>query len=129
MNFVTDTHALLWWFTDSPRISSKACEIFTSCENGNNVIFIPSIVIAEALSIFDKKRISFDFKKLFARVHSSENFVIIPLDYPILQKMVELKDVPELHDKIIVSSARYLNLPVITKDETLHRLALVKTIW
>jgi predicted nuclease of predicted toxin-antitoxin system len=43
--------------------------------------------------------------------------------------MVELKDVPELHDKIIVSSARYLNLPVITKDETLHRLALVKTIW
>jgi predicted nucleic acid-binding protein len=64
----------------------RASEIFTNCENGNNVIFLPSIVIAEALSIFDKKRISFDFKKLFAKVHSSENFIIIPLDYPVLQK-------------------------------------------
>jgi len=24
MNFVADTQALLWWFTDSPKISSKA---------------------------------------------------------------------------------------------------------
>ncbi len=28
MNFVTDTHALLWWFADSPKISPKASEIF-----------------------------------------------------------------------------------------------------
>jgi hypothetical protein len=28
-------------------------------ESGNAVIFIPSIVIAEALSVFDKKRVTF----------------------------------------------------------------------
>jgi len=55
MNFVTDTHALLWWFIDSPKISPKASEIFQKCENGENIIFIPSIVIAEGLSIFEKK--------------------------------------------------------------------------
>jgi len=54
MNFVTDTHALLWWFTDSPKISPKATEIFERCEQGENIIFIPSIVIAEALSVFEK---------------------------------------------------------------------------
>ncbi len=54
MNYVTDTHALLWWFTDSPRISPKASEILEKSEEGENVIFIPSIVIAELLSIFDK---------------------------------------------------------------------------
>ena len=55
MNFVADTHGLLWWFTDSPKISPKASGIFEECEAGENIIFIPSIVIAEALSIFDKK--------------------------------------------------------------------------
>ncbi len=100
MNFVTDTHALLWWFTNSPKISPKASAIFVKCEKGENVIFVPSIVIAEALSIFDKKRISFNFKKLFKEIHDSENFILIALDYPILQKMVALKDIPELHDKI-----------------------------
>ena len=30
------------------------------CEHGETVIFIPSIVLAKALSIFDKKRVSFE---------------------------------------------------------------------
>ena len=129
MNFVADTHALLWWFIDSPRMSSRASEIFEKCEKGENVIFIPSIVIAELLSIFDKKRISFNFKNLLKKIHTSENFVLIALDYPILQKMVALKEVPELHDKIIVSTAKCLNLPIITKDKTLQKLPSIKTIW
>ncbi len=92
MNFVTDTHALLWWFTHSPKIGLTASETFEKCELGENIIFIPSIVIAEALSIFDKKKVSFDFKKLLKKLYESENFAIIPLDYPILQKMIDLKN-------------------------------------
>lgn len=34
MNFVTDTHALLWWFIDSPKISPSASEVFKKCEAG-----------------------------------------------------------------------------------------------
>ena len=89
----------------------------------------PSIVIAEVLSIFEKKRVSFDFKKLFRKIYESENFVLIPLDYSILQKMVDLKDIPELHDKIIVSTARYLNSPIVTKDRTLQNVPYIKTVW
>jgi len=112
-----------------PKLGHKAAGIFSKCEKGEIVIFVPSIVIAEALSIFDKKRVSFDFKKLFRKISESDNFVIIALDFPILQKMVDLKDVPELHDKIIVSTAKYLNLPVITKDSIIQSLSHVKTIW
>jgi PIN domain nuclease of toxin-antitoxin system len=129
VNFVTDTHPLLWWFIDSPKISLNASEIFEKCELGENVIFIPSIVIAEALSIFDKKRVSFDFRKLFRKINESENFVIIPLDYPVLKEMIELKDIPELHDKIIASTARFLNFSIITKNETLRNHPHLKTIW
>lgn len=129
MNFVTDTHALIWWFTDSPNLSRKAADVFKKCEEGEIIIFVPSIVIAEALSIFDKKRVSFDFRRLFRKIMDSDNFKLIALDYPILQKMVSLKDIPELHDKIIVSTAKYLNLPVITKDETLQNISHIKTVW
>ena len=51
VNYVTDTHALLWWFTDSPKLSLEAGEIFNLCERGEIIIFIPSIVIAELISI------------------------------------------------------------------------------
>jgi len=129
MNFVTDTHALLWWFTDNQKMSQKASSIFENCEKGETVIFVPSIVIAEALSIFDKKRVPFNFRRLFKNINESENFFLVALDYPILQKMVALKNIPELHDKIIVSTAKYLNLPLITKDEILQNLSIIKTIW
>ena len=95
-------------------MGSGASQCFEKCEAGEFTIAIPTIVIAEALSIFDKKRISFDFKRLFKQIHVSGNFVLVPLDYPILDQMVGLKDIPELHDKIIVSTAKYLGLPIIT---------------
>ncbi len=129
MDFVTDTHALLWWFVDSPKISPKASAIFEECGNGENVIFVPSIVIAEALSIFDKRRVSFNFRRLLKKVHESDNFTLVALDFPVLQKMTTLKNIPELHDKIIVATAKHLNLPIITKDETLQNIKNIKTIW
>ena len=129
MNFVADTHALLWWFTDSPKISTTVSEIFEQCERGVNIIFIPSIVVAELLSIFDKKRVSFNFKNLFNKIDTSENFVLIALDYPILQKMIALREVPELHDKIIASTAKYLRAPIITKDKILQSQPSIRTVW
>lgn len=55
--------------------------------------------------------------------------MIIPLDYPVLQKMVSLQNLPELHDKIIASTAKYLNLPLITKDDILRSYPGIKTVW
>ena len=129
MNYITDTHALLWWFTNSPKLGSQAAQIFQKCEGGKSIVFVPSIVIAEALSIFDKKRVAFDFRKLFTKITRSENYVIISLDISILQKIIDLKDIPELHDKIIVSTTKYLNLPLITKDSVLQSLPHIKTVW
>jgi PIN domain nuclease of toxin-antitoxin system len=129
MNYIADTHALLWWFTESPKLGLQAAQKFQECEQGESIVFVPSIVIAEALSIFDKKRIAFDFRKLFTRIIKSENYVIVSLDLSILEKMIDLKDIPELHDKIIVSTAKYLDLPLITKDSVLQNLPHIKTVW
>ena len=129
MNYIADTHALLWWFTASPKLGLQAAQIFKQCEEGETVVFVPSIVIAEALSIFDKKRVAFDFRKLLTKITASENYVIVSLDISILKKMIDLKDISELHDKIIVSTAKYLNLPLITNDSVLQDLSYIKTIW
>ena len=43
--------------------------------------------------------------------------------------MLEIKNLPELHDKIIVATAQYLDVPLITKDKTLRRLSYIETIW
>lgn len=129
MNFLADTHALLWHFTQSRKISSRAKHMFEACERGKCIIFIPSIVVAECLRIFDKKKIAFDFKALFTKIRKSDNYVIFPLDHKVLLQMVETKEVLELHDKIIVSTAKLLDCPLITKDISLSKLKIITTLW
>jgi len=129
MNFVVDTHALLWHFLDSPKISKKSKKIFEKCERGGGIIFIPAIVVAECLSIFDKKKVVFDFHDLFDKIRESENYIVIPLGYRVLHQMVETGEVVELHDKIIVATAKLLDLPLITKDNHLLGLETITTIW
>lgn len=129
MNFLADTHALIWHFTNSPKISRKVKSIFDRCEKGSCIIFIPTIVIAECLSIFDRKKVNFDFKILFEKIRKSENYIIIPLDHRILLQMMETKEVSELHDKIIVATAKLLDTPLITKDAVLADLKTIATVW
>jgi hypothetical protein len=43
--------------------------------------------------------------------------------------MIALKEVPELHDKIIASTAKYLKVPIITKDRVLQSLPSIRTVW
>jgi PIN domain nuclease of toxin-antitoxin system len=66
---------------------------------------------------------------LFGAIHESDNFFIVSLGYEILREMVALKEIAELHDKIIVSTAKHLNLPIITKDQTIRASQIVETIW
>ena len=129
MNFITDTHALLWHFTDSPKLSRNGKEIFNKCEQGECIIFIPSIVIAECLSIFDKKKITFDFNALFKSIRKRENYAIIPLDHKVLSEMINITEVSELHDKIIVATAKLLEVSLITQDKFLHDLKTLNTLW
>jgi PIN domain nuclease of toxin-antitoxin system len=56
-------------------------------------------------------------------------FCLIALDHSILLKMFDLKEIPELHDKIIASTAKHLNLPIITKDQILQNTPHLKTVW
>jgi len=44
MNLLLDTHVLLWWLDDNPRLSSKAR---TAIADGKNMVFVSAVVIWE----------------------------------------------------------------------------------
>jgi len=46
----------------------------------------------------------------------SKNYRLEPLGLEILKAASEIKDISELHDRLIAATARYLNIPLITND-------------
>jgi PIN domain nuclease of toxin-antitoxin system len=128
LNYVTDTHSLLWYFTDDQRLSQKALKSFESTVKEGQII-VPTVVLAEMLFIAKKGRIPLGFTATVAKIETLANFEIAPLDLDVL-KIAEGIDVPlEMHDKLIVATAIRYDACLITRDEQITKSKTVKIIW
>ncbi len=96
---------------------------------GEVVIIIPPIVLAEVIDIAEKKRISIDYEELIDKIEEKSSFEIYPLDINVLRMLKDVPNIYELHDKIIVATAKLLDAKVITKDVDIQNSKLVETIW
>ena len=128
MNYVIDTHALVWYLTDSLLLSRKARKIIKDCEGGRGIIIVPTIVLAELLSICEKKKIP-HFEKLLQKLEESGRYFIHPLDLEIIKKLPRIKDNLELHDRVIVATAELFKAKIITRDRKIKKLLGSKVIW
>jgi PIN domain nuclease of toxin-antitoxin system len=132
MDAVTDTHSLIWYLEDDPRLSPRASQVFDACDAGQSVIYVPTICLVEILYLQEKGRIRADLKtKLDAHLRRSDTTLItIDLTAAVVEAMARvLRDqVPDLPDRIIAATALYLGVPVISKDGNIQ-LSAVETIW
>lgn len=56
-DYVADTHSLIWYLEDSPRLSSGARECFDACDRGEVIINVPTICLVEIIYLQEKGRI------------------------------------------------------------------------
>lgn len=131
--YVTDTHALIWHLTSSHRLSAEARHHFERADRGLSKIYIPLICLVEAVYLAERKQIPDNlFDELFDKlVRSATNYEVVDLELIITRMLrrVEREAVPEMPDRIIVTTAAYLELPLITKDEKIKSARVVPTIW
>jgi len=128
MNFVTDTHSLVWYFTEDARLSKKAFDAFEGTVKSGTVI-VPAVVLAEIMFIARKGRVTLTFEETLKKIEGYENFDIAPLDAEILTIADKIEADLEMHDKLIVATALYYEAALITKDELVSKSGVVSTIW
>jgi PIN domain nuclease of toxin-antitoxin system len=131
-DFVTDTHGLIWYLEDSPRLGLGARQAFDACDRGDAIVYVPTICLVEITYLQEKGRISPD---LTARLDDELNRVtsglmIFPLTSEVVKAIsnVPRADVPDMPDRIIAATALHLGLPLISRDRKI-RFSAVDTIW
>jgi len=128
--YVTDTHPFLWYLVgDTRRLGPAARVAFDQAEAGRAVIIIPSIVLAESLHVSEKGRMKFKFERVLEMIESALNYRIYPLDLPVIRRASDLKGVSEIHDRIIVATAKHIELELITDDEEVRTSGQVGVVW
>lgn len=129
MPFVTDTHPFLWYLAEDERLSRAARGVFERADDGDVVVVIPSIVLAESVRVFEKRRLALSFDDIIAKLAAASNYPIAALDLRVVSMLRSIPKLPELHDRIIVATARLLDASLITKDTAIRASGYVRTVW
>lgn len=126
--YVTDTQALVKFLNGQKVFNDDVHSIFENTDKGTNIIIVPSIVLFEIAYLHEKGRIPISLVDMENILNSSINYIEERLSLEIIKSAFEITDIPELHDRLIAGTARYLNIPLITNDPVIVGSAHVETV-
>jgi PIN domain nuclease of toxin-antitoxin system len=124
-----DTCALIWWTSDTDKLSEKASEACSKIKIHGALI--SSISIWEiGMKIKNKKiDIGCSISELVNNLYEIDKFEIVPIDeITWLQNLSLDWEHRDPADRTIVATAKLRNLPIITKDPLIRNF-YPKTIW
>ncbi len=133
--YVLDTHALLWFLANDPRLGAKAKAAFMET---NARWVVSTIVLAEACWVIALGRTNIPSPQAFLDAIEADPRVIHAYLTPdIVRQAVQLQDIPEMHDRLIAATAISLaneghTVALVTKDARISQsrlLGAVQVVW
>lgn len=131
MIFVVDTHALVWYLEDSPKLGRVARRLFL---DPTARLTVPTIVLAEARFLEETGRTKVSWDDILSALEADPRFTVFPLTLDVLRRMPK-GQMLEMHDAIICATGLLLSelaaedVNVITKDRRIVESGLVNTVW
>lgn len=131
--YVTDTHALLWYLFKNKRLSKRATSVFQKADEGEARVYVSNIVLVEIVYLLEKVKIP---KESIDAVISlleepTLNYSLSQINISTIRalQLLPRNVIPDMPDRIIVATALELDLPVITRDRKIKEANVVKVIW
>jgi PIN domain nuclease of toxin-antitoxin system len=128
MQYLLDTVAIIRHFSDKGRIGYTATNILDHIEKNDDFLVISVISLMEIMYLFEKNRITIDLESTLERIQASSKYGIINLSPEILSvsKTIEFY---ELHDRLILGTAKWLDIPILSSDHKFSEVTGIEVIW
>lgn len=126
--YVVDTHVLIWYFIGSKRLLSSIKGQLDKIRLQGGTLLIPTIVLAEAFDLSEKKRVQFDFYKMYKIIKNEPEFEIVGFGPEIFEETIKIKKISEIHDRIIVATAKFFKAGIFTKDKIIRDSGEIKVL-
>lgn len=127
-NYVADTMAIVLYL-EKRKLPKEVKFIFNNAEEGKSVISFSTISLMEIGYLFEKKRIDTTIQDVINLTKRYNNFTIHALDENVVLEAFRIKNIPELHDRLITATAAFLKAELITNDPLIHNSQYVKVVW
>ncbi|MCK5524016.1 MAG: PIN domain-containing protein [Thiomargarita sp.] len=129
MVYLADSVALIRHLRKHRRLGQQARKILQEADAGEHTIFISAISLMEILYLAQAKKITVDLAEVITLISNSPNYTLVPIDTDVVLAAATVDDVPELHDRILVGTAKHLQVPILTSDQIITQSSHVQTVW
>ena len=128
MDYLADTVAIIRHFSKLGKLGKYAKEILEKADRGLNTIWISVISLAEIMYLSERNRIDLNLEEFCQNIENLVNYKFLDLNVEIVLRASFIKDL-ELHDRLIVASAKYLEIPILTSDKQIKTQKEIDVIW
>jgi len=129
VTYVVDTHALLWFLTDSRRLGRRAGRILDDAETGTVKVYVPVIVLAELQPILEGEYSRNTLPEFLLKVDAVKGFEVMNVTRRHVERLRDLGRIPEMHDRLIMALALEKNAKLLTADAAIEDSRLVDVVW
>lgn len=128
MRFLADTHALLWWLRDDPRLSKRARSLLG--DGANELLWSVASSWEIAVKVASGKlELDRPLPRLFADIVGDQGAVVLPVGHEHCARVAEL---PRHHgdpfDRMLVAQAQHERVPILSADGKLNAYD-VQVLW
>jgi PIN domain nuclease of toxin-antitoxin system len=132
MQYIVDTHALIWFLEGNARLGNHAKAVLADPQS---TLILPATALAESVWIVSRGRTTIpSVEELLSAIDRDTRIEIYPLDRTVVEKTIQLLAVNEMHDRQIVATALVIQLQgkdvaLLTCDQNITAANLLPIIW
>jgi len=128
MEYLLDTVTMIRHFTGTGRLGRRAAQILEAVESSNHTLVISVISLMEVMYLSEKNRIQLNLEDALDAIESTSVYMIADLSPEIL-RAAEKVQFYELYDRLILATARWLELGVISSDKSFRDVDGIQVVW
>lgn len=126
---ILDTHIILWTALEPARLSARAAAAIERAQK----LYCSAISVYEVLWLAGRGRVKLELDPLvwWYQTEAALGLSVVPITGELGAAAATLAGYPagDPADRLIVATARHLDLPLCTADETIRGYGGVRTIW
>jgi len=128
MQYLLDTVVLIRHFVGRGKIGKTATRILDGIEKSDDQLLISVISLMEVMYLSEKNRIDISLQETLDHIESSTKYSIVDLNADVL-RVAETISFYELHDRLILAAAKWLQIPVISSDGEFSKVEGIEVVW
>lgn len=120
MQYLLDTHTLLWRLTQPRKLSKRVRAIFSK---STHQFTVPTIALLETQYLIDIGRIDLAVDDVLTTIQEEPQFSLVPYDEVVMLHSLRLTGTRDPFDRIILAHALATSTQILTHDQWMKKMA------